>query len=84
MLQASIGDGHSLYALALGKNGFAAQAFQHDADLLFGRKLPARRPPDVLDDPLCWRFIRPVRPEICPPDRFRYPHLFHLHSLRLR
>ena len=37
----------------------AAQALQHDADLLFGRKLPARRPADVLDDLLRRRFHRP-------------------------
>ena len=37
----------------------AAQALQHDADLLFSRKMPARRTPDVFDDLLCRHFLRP-------------------------
>jgi hypothetical protein len=33
----------------------AGQSLQHNADLLFSQKMPARRPPDVL----CRRFLRP-------------------------
>src|SRR5271156_4021973 len=44
-------------AAQLGDTVLAAQAFQHDADLLFGRILLARRPSDVLDD-LLSRFLR--------------------------
>ena len=36
----------------------AAQVLQYDADLLFSRKMPARRAPDVFDDLLCRRFYR--------------------------
>src|SRR5262245_22276789 len=36
-------------AAQLGNAGLAAQALKHDADLLYGRVLPARRPPDIPD-----------------------------------
>src|SRR4029450_8135249 len=48
-----------LAAAELGDAILAAQALQHDADLLFSRKMPARRAPDVFDDLLCRRFLRP-------------------------
>src|SRR3954454_4234305 len=47
-----------LAAAELGDALLAAQALQHDADLLFSRKMPARRTPDVFDDLLCRRFYR--------------------------
>src|SRR4029077_7058312 len=42
----------------LGDALFAAQALQHNADLLFCRELPACRPPDVFHD-LFRRFLHP-------------------------
>ena len=39
-----------LAAAQLGDAHLAAQAVQHDADLLFGRVAFARRPADALDD----------------------------------
>ena len=33
--------------------GIAAQAVEHDPDLVFSRELPTRLPPDVLNHPLC-------------------------------
>jgi hypothetical protein len=42
--------GDALAAAQLGDRVLAAQAVQHDADLLFGRVTLARRPADVLDD----------------------------------
>src|SRR4051794_41758176 len=48
-----------------------AQPFQHDANLLFRRVLPAGLTPNVLQHPLCRGVIRP---------RF----LFHLRSFRPR
>src|ERR1700692_15260 len=44
-------------ATQLGNAVLAAQAFQYDPDLLLGRIMLARRPPDVLDD-LLSRFLR--------------------------
>src|SRR6476660_3497826 len=43
----------------LGDALLAAHAFQHDADLLFGRELPPRRPADILHNLLCRCFLRP-------------------------
>jgi hypothetical protein len=42
--------GNALAAAQLGDRVFAAQAVQHDADLLFGRVALARCSADVLDD----------------------------------
>jgi hypothetical protein len=42
-------------AAQLGDVLLAAQAFQHDTDLLFRRVLPARLAPDVFDDLVCRR-----------------------------
>jgi hypothetical protein len=42
--------GDALAAAQLGDAHLAAQAVQHDADLLFGRVALARRPADALDD----------------------------------
>src|SRR3546814_19206635 len=39
-------------AAQLGNAVLAAQAFQHDPDLVFGREVPTRRTPDVLHHPL--------------------------------
>ena len=47
-----------LPAAELGDALLAAQALQHDTDLLFSRKMPARRTPDVFDNLLCRRFLR--------------------------
>src|SRR3981081_2669406 len=58
-----------LAAAKLGDTVLAAQAFQHDADLVFSREVSSRRTTDVLLD-LCRRFF--------PRQRF----LSHLRSLR--
>ena len=50
--------GDPLAAAKLGDALLAAQVLQYDADLLFSRKMPARRAPDVFDDLLCRRFYR--------------------------
>ena len=42
--------GDAFAAAQLGDAVLAAQAIQHDADLLFGRVVLPRRPADVLDD----------------------------------
>ena len=42
--------GNAFTAAQLRNRVLAAQAVQHDADLLFGRVALARRPADVLDD----------------------------------
>ena len=42
--------GNAFAAAQLGYRVLAAQAVQHDADLLFGGVTLARRPADVLDD----------------------------------
>jgi hypothetical protein len=49
-----------LAAAKLGDTVLAAQAFQDDADLVFGRKVPPRRATDVFYDLLC-RLFRPAR-----------------------
>src|SRR3546814_4629874 len=40
--------GDPFLAAQLGNAVLAAQAFQHDPDLVFGREVPTRRTPDVL------------------------------------
>jgi hypothetical protein len=54
------GSGRSLTAPQLGDALLAAQALQDDASLLFCRKLPAHRPPDVFYD-LFRRFLHRPR-----------------------
>src|SRR5690606_35442873 len=44
--------GDPFLAAQLGNAVLAAQAFQHDPDLVFGREVPTRRTPDVLHHPL--------------------------------
>ena len=44
--------GDAFLAAQLGNAVFAAQAIQHDADLVLGRKVPSGLPPDVLHHPL--------------------------------
>jgi hypothetical protein len=51
--------GDSLAPTQLGDALLPAHAFQYDADLFFGRELPARRSPNVLHDLLCRCFLRP-------------------------
>src|SRR6516165_10111625 len=63
--------GDALPATKLRDVLLAAQAFQHDADLLFRRVLPARLAPNSLQYLFRRRFLRPG-------------FLFHLRSLRLR
>ena len=58
----------SKLALFGGFAALAAQAIQHDADLLLRRILLPGRPADVLHDPLRWRFSA-------------YGFVSHLHSL---
>ena len=51
--------GHALAATEFGKALLAAQPFQHDADLLLGRKVSTRRASDVLDCFFRRLFLRP-------------------------
>ena len=51
--------GNPFAAAQFGDALFAAQAFQHDTDLLLGRILLARRPADVADD-LLGRILRRI------------------------
>src|SRR3546814_11988926 len=44
--------GNAFLAAQLGDAVLAAQAIQHDADLVFGREVPAGCTPDVLHHPL--------------------------------
>src|SRR5690606_26883383 len=44
--------GDPFLAAQLGNAVLAAQAFQHDPDLVFGREVPTRRTPDILHYPL--------------------------------
>src|SRR5690606_35794265 len=44
--------GDPFLAAQLGNAVLAAQAFQHDPDLVFGREVPTRRTPDILHHPL--------------------------------
>src|SRR5271170_6578447 len=63
--------GDAFAAAKLGDVFLTAQPFQHDADLLFRRIMPAGLTPNVLQHLFCRRFARPG-------------FLFHLRSLRLR
>ena len=63
--------GDAFPAAQLGDVFLAAQSFQHDADLLLRRLLPAGLAPNVLQYLFCRRFARPG-------------FLLHLRSLRLR
>ena len=40
-------------AAQLGDTVIAAQAAEHDTDLVLGREMPACLPPDILHHPLC-------------------------------
>src|SRR5271169_1223673 len=63
--------GDALAATQFGNALLAAEPLQHDANLLLGRKMSTRRPPNVLDCLFRRLFLRPG-------------FLSHLRSLRLR
>ena len=55
--------------------GCTPQALEHDADLLLGRELPARRTPDVLHDPSAGCFTGPDFCFIFAPDGYDEPEI---------
>jgi hypothetical protein len=61
VLRPAIADrgGDALAPTQLGDAVLAAQALQHDADLLLGRELAARGPPDILEGGFRRRLGRP-------------------------